>query len=51
MLTVRVTNGTRAGIKRALKPQSKKDWECSKCGARCKFYWRNCPNCGTKGED
>lgn len=51
MLQVRVFGGTRAGIKRPLKPQNKLDWECPKCGARNKFYWFNCPNCGSKRED
>jgi lipopolysaccharide biosynthesis regulator YciM len=48
MLLVKVVGGTAAGVKRALRPQSKADWECSKCHARNKFYWTNCPNCGTK---
>ncbi len=51
MLLIRVAGGTAAGVKNALKLQNKADWICAKCSARCKFYWRNCPNCGTRRED
>lgn len=51
MLLVRVVGGTAAGTKTALKPQNKSDWVCPKCEARCKFYWRNCPNCGASRDD
>lgn len=48
MLTTRVQGGTRAGWKLGLKPQNKADWDCPNCQARCKFYWRSCPNCGQR---
>ena len=51
MLLVKVMGGTSSGIKRMPKSQSKSDWTCPKCDAHCKFYWRNCPNCGAKRED
>lgn len=51
MLHTRVAGGTRAGWKRPPKAQAKQDWECSRCHARNKFYWTNCPNCGAKRED
>lgn len=46
MLLTHVAGGTSAGTKSAPKAQSKSDWECPRCNARCKFYWTNCPNCG-----
>lgn len=47
MLLTAIAGGTRAGW-RIVKPTNKKDWDCPKCQARNKFYWRNCPNCGER---
>jgi predicted RNA-binding Zn-ribbon protein involved in translation (DUF1610 family) len=41
-----MNGGTRAGWRRIV--ASAKDWTCSACGARNKYYWRNCPNCGER---
>jgi len=43
---VSIKNGTRAGWRKVKETVARSDWKCPGCGARLKYYWTRCPNCG-----
>lgn len=46
MTSFHVKGGTNAGW-RTVRVPVKVDWKCPTCTALNKYYWRNCPTCGT----
>lgn len=40
----RIAGGTHAGW-RTVRMQVRSDWTCPECGARMKYFWRNCVQC------